>query len=169
MRIGITLGSIALALAGCVPAGGPGTTVAGGSDCIALFRNYDLLEFSVRRPDNRTIPPGLQLPIALIRQGGCITMTADLAGMEAVPVVPVTDNAVVINPIALHAGVVTSTADEVRAIAFFRARGVQTRTVGAAGLGRRIYLGPFATEGALTGARDAAIAAGFSYPYTAFF
>ena len=166
MRIGISSGCIALALAACAPAGGPGTTTASGADCVALFRNYDFLEPSVRRPDNRTIPPGLQLPISLLRQGGCITMTADLAGLEAMPLVPVTDNAVVINPISLHAGVVTSTADELRAIAFFEARGVRTRTVGAAGLGRRIYLGPFATEGALNGARDAAIAAGFAYPYT---
>jgi hypothetical protein len=163
MGIRFSLGFLAIALAACTPAGGPGT---GGTDCVTRFRNYDLLEQTVRRPDNRTIPPGLQWPIELLRQGGCITMAADLAGMEALPVVPVTDGGPVINPISLHAGVVTSTADEARAFAFFQARGVAVRSVGAAGLGRRIYLGPFATEGELTGARDLAISAGFAHPYT---
>ena len=96
-------------------------------------------------------------------------MTADLAGMEEIPVQPIADDGTVINPIAVHAGVVTSTADEVRAITFFQARGVQVRTVGAAGLGRRIYLGPFATAGAQNGAMDAARSAGFAHPYTARF
>ena len=167
MRIAITLGSIALALGACTQASGP--YPAGGSDCVTLFRNYDIMEQRVRRPDFRTIPPGLDWPIFLLRENGCITMTADLAGMEALPVRPVADSGPVINPIAVHAGVVTSTADEARAVAFFEARGMRARTVGAPGLGRRIYLGPFATEGALNGAIAAATAAGFAHPYTARF
>ena len=59
MRIAIALGSIALALAlaACTQTGGP--QVAGGADCAALFRHYDIWEQRVRRPDYRTIPPGL--------------------------------------------------------------------------------------------------------------
>ena len=58
-------------------------------------------------------------------------------------------------------------ADEANAIAFFNAHGARARSIGAAGLGRRIYLGPFATQGALDQARDLAVAAGFTAPYPA--
>lgn len=165
MRIVIIPAFLALSLVACAPAGGPVDTAAGWGNCVALFRHYDLLEQSVRRPDNRTIPPGLDLPIGLLRQGGCITVTADLAAMESLPVAPVTDGGAAIAPTSLHVGVVTSTADDARSIAFFQARGVQARSVGAAGLGRRIYVGPFRTDGALNAARELALSAGFAYPY----
>ena len=67
----------------------------------------------------------------------------------------------------MHAGVVTSMEDEAAALAFFAATGRRARSIGAAGLGRRIYLGPFATEGALDGATALARAAGFAAPYPA--
>jgi hypothetical protein len=78
---------------------------------------------------------------------------------------PVTDSGPAIPPTSIHAGVVTSTADEANALAFFNAHGARARSIGAAGLGRRIYLGPFATQGALDQARDLAVAAGFAAPY----
>jgi len=52
-------------------------------------------------------------------------------------------------------------------VAFFQRQGVRVRSVGRAGLGRRIYIGPFATEGALESARQLAISAGFTSPYPA--
>ena len=166
MRIVVIMASVALSLGACAPAGGPVDTAPGWGNCVALFRNYDLLEQTVRRPDDRTIPPGLNLPISLLRQNGCIAVTADLVGMESLPVVPITDGGAAIAPISLHAGVVTSTEDDARSRAFFAARGVQARSVGVAGLGRRIYLGPFRTDGALNAARELAVSAGFAYPYT---
>ena len=51
----------------------------------------------------------------------------------------------------------------------FSRNGVAARSIGAAGLGRRIYLGPFGTQGALDGARDLAVRAGFASPYPADF
>lgn len=165
-RICLILLSGALLLAACAPGGPQGTQTA---DCIGLFRHYDELQRWVRRPDNRTIPPGLAPQQARLRASGCITTTADLAGMEALPVVPVTDSGAVIVPTTLHAGVVTSDADDARARAFFEARGVRARSVGEAGLGRRIYIGPFGTEGAIRDARALAVGAGFAHPYAAAF
>ena len=43
------------------------------------------------------------------------------------------------------------------------------RSVGSPALGRRIYLGPFGTLGALDGARELALRAGFASPYPARF
>jgi hypothetical protein len=157
-----------LALAACAPQGGV-PEVAREGECITLFRQYDDLQQWVRRRDDVTIPPELELQQIWLRQAGCITMNDALAGMESLPLVPVTDSGPAIAPISLHAGVVTSDATDAQVRAFFEARGVRARSIGEAGMGRRIYLGPFATQGALEGARDLALAAGFVGPYTARF
>ncbi len=162
----IPLAAAALLLAACAP-GGPQGPQTG--DCIGLFRHYDAIERYVRRPDNRTIPPALALQQTQLRASNCITMSADLAGMEALPVVPLADSGPVIVATSLHVGVVTSDADDARARAFFEARGIRARSVGEAGLGRRVYIGPFATEGAIRDARALAVSAGFAHPYAASF
>ena len=155
-----------LLLSGC--AAGP---VAGPSDpdCVALFQTYDRVDATMSTPsgrgDNMPIPPDLQRPVQNLRSAGCLTLSADHDLAAAAP--PVVDGGAAIAPIGVHAGVVTSTEDEAAALAFFAARGVETRSIGAAGLGRRIYLGPFATEGALDGATALAQAAGFASPYPA--
>ena len=85
-----------------------------------------------------------------VREAGCITMTDDLAGMETVAAPPVADGGAAIAPTSLHAGVVTSMADDAtRTRLLRRPRACRARSVGSAPLGRRIYLGPFATQGAL--------------------
>jgi hypothetical protein len=158
-----------LVLSACASADGPdgpeGTRAWSGPSCVDLYLQYDRVDQWARKPDNRTIAPDLVPLVSWLWQNRCITMTADLAPMDGLPVVPVADGGAVINPTRLHAGVVTSTADDARSIAFFRARGVPAYSIGAAGLGRRIYLGPFRTDGALTGARELAVSAGFAYPY----
>lgn len=159
----LTLSAVALALVACAPIG---QQVASEQDCVALFRQYDDMEQWVARPDWRTIPIELNFQQIRLRNAGCITMSADLAGMEALPLVPVTDSGPVTVRVFLHAGVVTSDADDARVRAFFEARGVRARSIGEAGLGRRIYLGPFATAGALEAARALATSAGFVAPYT---
>ena len=65
----------------------------------------------------------------------------------------------------LHAGVVTNMEDDARARAFFAEHGVRARSIGSAPLGRRIYIGPFATQGALDSAVQLAVGAGFASPY----
>src|SRR5690606_41294332 len=108
------------------------------------------------------VRPGLAVRQSRLRASTCNAMAADVAGMEALPVAPVGDSGPVIVPTTLHAGVVTSDADDARARAFFEARGVRARSVGEAGLGRRVYIGPFATDGAIRDARALAVSAGFA-------
>jgi hypothetical protein len=164
----------ALAIAGCAPGqiAGPGPQ-ASGNDCAALFRQFDILEAmypsNQRRYQNRVAPPPVEAQAQLVRNAGCITLTRDLDGMEAAGGAPVTPSGPAIAPISLHAGVVTNMEDDARARAFFASQGVPARSIGSAPLGRRIYLGPFATQGALDAARDLALRAGFASPYAAQF
>ena len=56
--------------------------------------------------------------------------------------------------------------DDAAARAFFAANGVPARSVGSSALGRRIYLGPFRTQGDLDGRRATSrVRAGFAFPY----
>lgn len=144
-----------------------------GDLCVRLFQQFDLIEDTMSTPtgswDRMTVPPPLIGPAAQLRQAGCITDSAALSGMESVDLPPVTGGGPAIEPIALHAGVVTSMEDDARARAYFEAHGVRARSVGSAALGRRIYLGPFATRNEIDGAATLARAAGFTSPYPARF
>ncbi|TPE50424.1 hypothetical protein FJM51_11535 [Amaricoccus solimangrovi] len=99
----------------------------------------------------------------------CLTFSDQLAPMSALGpeagLAARTPSGPVIPPTDLHVGIVTSTADETRAITFFAAQGLRARGIGAPYLGRRIYVGPFTTAGALEGGAALARAAGFAYPY----
>jgi hypothetical protein len=163
-----------IALAAC--AAGPGPSPVARSDsaaCVDAFRWYDAVSATMSTPGGRdgrmSIPPALQFPVARIQSLGCLTFTDALAPMATAERPPVADSGPAIPPTSIHAGVVTNMADEAEALAFFNAHlntpGARARSIGAAGLGRRIYLGPFATEGALDQARDLAVAAGFAAPY----
>lgn len=162
------------ALVGCAPverAAAPAADRAG--TCVALFQDFDRLE--ALHGDPRPRRDGSIAPAVLVAQGqrlrraGCITRDADLAGREAVAVAPWSEAGAPIAPIALHAGVVQSNAMDDTMRAFFEARGIRARSVGSAVLGRRIYLGPFATRGGLEAAAALARAAGFVAPYPARF
>jgi hypothetical protein len=161
------------ALSGCAPAVAPGPSRAPGDLCVALFRQFDILENlypnNQRRFQNRSARPPVEAQAQRLRNAGCLTLTADLAGMETAPGAPVASGGGAIPPISVHAGVVTNMDDDARSRAFFESRGVPARSVGSAPLGRRIYLGPFATQGALDGARALALDAGFASPYPARF
>ncbi len=121
--------------------------------CAFLLDQYDRLERTFpnetvsSRTGRRVVNPVLGRQIALIRGGRCLTMTADLAGMEAFaetlePFQPSTDGAAVA-PTFVSAGVLTSMADEARTVAVFGGLGYRVSTIGAQDLGRRVYLGPF--------------------------
>ncbi len=164
----LMLAALSLLLVGCGPAVDPATSRnASGADCIVLFEQYDILDRTLPTPrrERWTVAPELMRQAEWLRNGGCITMTVDLAGMEDVPVVPVADSGAAIPPTTLHVGVVTTTDDDMRSIRYFEARGIRAFSIGKAGLGRRVYVGPFGTEGALEGARQAALEAGFAFPY----
>jgi hypothetical protein len=155
-------------LAACAaPASGPYAPVR--ADCVVLFQNYDLAAATMSTPsgpaDRMAIPPALQFQVTRLRSAGCLTMSDDLAPMALISPSPIVNSGPAIPPTSLHVGIVTSTADEAAAMAFFAANAVPARSIGAAGLGRRIYIGPFQTQGALDEARDLAVRAGFTAPY----
>jgi hypothetical protein len=161
-------------LAACVPA--ERVAVPAGdraATCVALFQEFDRLETfhgsGQPRRDGRIAPPVLLSQGQRLRNAGCITRDADLAGRDALPVVAWAEAGAPIAPIALHAGVVQSNAMDATMRAFFEARGIGARSVGSAVLGRRVYLGPFSTQGGLEAAAALARQAGFIAPYPARF
>ncbi|MFO1140989.1 MAG: hypothetical protein U1E59_01150 [Amaricoccus sp.] len=136
-----------------------------------MFQQFDTLQWlypnNKSRYQNRVAQPPVATQAQLVRNAGCITTSAELAGMAQVEPGTIANSGAAIAPTSLHAGVVTSMEDDARARAFFAAHGIQARSIGSAPLGRRIYIGPFATQGALDRARDLAVRAGFASPYPA--
>lgn len=159
-------------LAGCaVPA--PQQWRADGPACVAMFQEYDrrlrlFPDASIWRP-GRMVDPWVEAQGTRLRDAGCLTNTAQITGLDSAPATPVVESGRAIRPIALHAGAVLSMEDDARVRAFFEARGVRARSVGDPMLGRRIYLGPFATQGGLESAAALARSIGFIAPYPAFF
>lgn len=124
---------------------------------------------SGRRRDSMVIRPELQGTTARIRQAGCVSFSGSLQ-LDPAGGQPVADSGpALVPPMRVHAGAVTSMADDAAARAFFEAHGVAATSVGSPALGRRIYIGPFATRGALEDALTLARSAGFAYPYPARF
>ncbi len=155
--------------AGIDPAQLPPEVSSSGSDCVSLFRLFDTMEKNMSTPtgwrDRVVAPPELMWMAGRLRQANCMTLTADLAGMEAVPVAPAPTAGPAISPISVHAGVVTNMNDDARSRAYFENQGIGVRTIGNGALGRRVYLGPFATGSEVERAMNVAREAGFAYPY----
>jgi hypothetical protein len=121
----------------------------------------------------RTVSPQVQAAARWLRMGNCLTFSDQLAPMGSLGpeagLAARTTAGPSIPPIYLHVGILTSSADEARASQFFADQGLRARSLGAAYLGRRIYVGPFTSAGALEGGEALARAAGFAYPYPARF
>jgi len=152
-----------------LPAAAQSQAQASPTTCVAMFRQYDVLENlypnNRQRYANRVAPAPVVAQAQVIRNAGCITLTRELAPMATLRPAPVVDGGRRITPTRLHVGVVTNMADDAATQAFFQASGVSARSIGSAPLGRRIYVGPFATEGALDAASALAVTAGFASPY----
>jgi hypothetical protein len=166
---------VALLAASCGPPAGevpPFDRSASSGNCVALFQEFDILyrRMSTRsgRLGGMSVSPEVQRQGNAISQAGCLSYTRDLTGLDSTGGT-VSDSGPIVVPISVHAGVVTNMNDEARAIAFFEERGVRVRTIGNAALGRRIYLGPFQTQGALDDAIALSRQAGFVAPYPAKF
>jgi hypothetical protein len=176
MRTGTGIALIAgllLPLAGCAnlpvrpPPGDPAT-------CRAAFAQYDLA-VSLFQPYSFTEESAAQNP-AISRAGnqimsaGCLTGGDDIQGMAALqmklgPRQPV-NSGPAIPPTAVHVGILTGGfSDTGRATAFFESQGYHTRTIGAEKLGRRLYIGPITSQGALDRAIALAAEAGFPSAY----
>ncbi len=168
-----------LALGGCTAGSGGLTRVE--PTCLVLFRNYDtavqVFGYTDRDRDggiSLMVPTAVDRAGQRLRENGCLTSEDDLSAAfrltdEDVAAVLQGENGASIAPISVSAGIVLGIASEVQARQFFGAAGIRVRSIGAPGLGRRIYLGPFATEGGLAAAIDLAERAGFVAPYPARF
>ena len=164
-----------LALAGCA-ATAPGPSRARDPAlCLELFERYDtatwLYPTSWIGTDDAPAVPSASVDRAgrLLRLNGCLTRSEDLDGMEALAARlsphTIESSGPAIRPVPVHVGIVMSISDEARATRFFRGLGYRSRGVGAEGLGRRIYIGPFTSQGALEEAMSIARQAGFIAPF----
>ncbi len=163
-----------LALLAAAPAlaAGPGRDPA---VCASLFARYDTaarVYGTAGFDENGVSPPAaLSRWIVPLRAKGCLTYADDLAGMDALAArlapFAIADGGAAIRPTPVHLGIVTSIGDEAHVTRFFRGLGYRSRGVGAEGLGRRIYIGPFTSEGARDQALAIAREAGFIAPYAA--
>jgi hypothetical protein len=144
--------------------------------CAALFARYDSAVRNFGTPGfdedfGVTPPAAISRLLTPLRMNGCLTSSEDLDGLEALAqrLAPfaIVDSGPAIRPTPVHLGILTSAFDEPRVTRFFRGLGYRSRGVGAEGLGRRIYIGPFSTHGALDQALALAREAGFIAPYAA--
>ena len=144
--------------------------------CGRLFWRYDTAArvygdtwFDER---NAVVPSGpLSRPSQALRNNGCLTYSRDLDGLAALAqrLAPyrIENSGATIRAVPVHLGIVTSIYDEGRVTQFFRGLGYRSRGIGAETLGRRIYIGPFTTQGAVDQALATAREAGFIAPYVA--
>jgi hypothetical protein len=135
---------------------------------LPLFLEFDRLETlypaGPRFDGDLVESPALQRQGIRLIRADCITRMRHLDAMGPPPA-PVAESGAAIRPISVHAGAVAGIIEEMRVREHFRQLGVRVRSVGHVSLGRRIYLGPFATEGGVRSAQAAAVAAGFQAPY----
>ncbi len=145
-------------------------SVAAGRGCEALLGEY--ARVAERFPEWRSNAEGVDRNTSRaaqrVLQAGCVTRLNDLAGLAALEATLSgslrREYGAVIFPTWLQAGVVPGLLAEQRARDFFAALGMNSRGVGAAGLGRWVLVGPFRTEGGLAEAAAAARSAGFIAP-----
>lgn len=144
------------------------------SRCVQLFSEFDSLE-SFTRPDlgngfGRSAFDLRRLQVTnALRQNRCLTLGRDLADLDALADARAgfrpAESGAVIRPVAVHVGVVTSMESDARVRAFFEGLGYRATSVGSAELGRRVYVGPVASEGGLAELVAIAREAGFIAPY----
>jgi hypothetical protein len=174
MRPAITfLLASAVALGGCAGAIPPGSTP---EYCEAIFRNLDRVsrggQGDYSYVDDRPIlrPEISRLSLRALNYD-CITFPGDLANLDAVRQDALRDRRLDDSarlegpPVSVHLGVLTSITDEVLVTSLFRSLGYPVRSFGADGFGRRIYVGPLASEGQVEEVRGVARRAGFIAPY----
>jgi hypothetical protein len=164
----LALALLSFAVAGATRAPDPAT-------CERLFWNYDVKArvygTNWFREDGDILPGPLSRPTQALRNNGCLTSSGDLDGLaelfQRLAPYRIVQSGPAIRPVPIHLGIVTGIYDEGRVTQFFRGLGYRSRGVGAEGLGRRIYIGPFTSQGAVDQALAVAREAGFIAPYVA--
>lgn len=140
--------------------------------CLAHFKAYE----SARRnfQNSHLEPYNQNATVAreaqLLRLDGCITRQKDIQGLLAAqarlsPHVVTDSGAPLHPPVVVQAGIVDGFTSQSRVTTYFAALGYNSRSVGAEGLGRQIFLGPFRSEGAAAEAIRVAREAGLISPY----
>lgn len=121
--------------------------------------------------DGQTPPGALSKAVGAVRRQGCLTSGDDLGDLAALAArlspYAIDNSGAAIRPTTVQIGIVTGISDEARVTAFVRALGYRSRGVGAEGLGRRLFIGPFTTESAVAQAIATAREAGFIAPVVA--
>lgn len=143
--------------------------------CERAFRAYENALWLY--PDNQwgDDVPVLRPDVARAARGlvraGCLTTAQDLVHLPALAqsLAPfaITDSGPAIRPTTVSLGIVTGFGVEHEATLFFRGLGYRSRGVGAQTLGRRLFIGPFTSQGALDQALEVARQAGFIAPHVA--
>jgi len=144
--------------------------------CQALFQRYDtaarIYAGNWFDEDGDILQPGqLARASQALISNDCLTRSSDLDGLPALfarlQPYRIEDSGPAIRPVPVHLGIVTGISDEAFVTRYFRGLGYRSRGIGAEGLGRRIYIGPFTTQGAVDQALAVAREAGFIAPYVA--
>jgi hypothetical protein len=172
MRKAILIAVATLGLGGATVAAAPGVN----QTCVNRFHAYDVAVTTFSNTgwgEGPIIASAISRAIQRLRQADCVTDWDDIARMPTVAAELrgqlAGEHGAPIKPTTLMAGVVTGYAGELQARQFFSEIGYRVRSQGAPFLGRRIYIGPFATEGGLAEATAVAVRAGFVAPYPKFF
>ena len=168
--------ALVLVLVSCAPT----ETVTRRADpetCLILFASLDrTIRFYPpdtyrSRSGRRIINPRLSRIVHKILRGGCTTDQADLVVMDTLASelgdFRIEDSGSPSETNALQVGIVTGLIDEVRVAQFFGRLGYRYRSSGVEMLGRRVFIGPIRSEGAMEQAIDVARRAGFIAPYPA--
>lgn len=166
MRAAMLSVAALVALAACDPVG----VARQAPDCVRLLQNYDRAEAAFGNSGSRdrlVLPPAIEQTAQRARQGGCVTRIEQLALVHAFAdaVELGGPSGPPIQRVWLQAGVVAGVSSELQARELFGSVGLPVRSRGAPGLGRRIFIGPFDTEGGLAEGMEVARRAGFVAPY----
>jgi hypothetical protein len=168
MRLRLLAASAVLALAGCV--GAPGQLALSGPSCPSLFRQLDTAErFDRPRIDDAStaVPSAIEPIAGRLRTYDCLS-SPDRAGMAAAladPSLPRGDGVRRPSGALIAVGAVTGTRADFHTLDYFEALGWPAYSLGTPGVGRRIYVGPVASEAGVAAVMEAAARAGFRYPY----
>jgi hypothetical protein len=176
MRAALAALVLAGAVAGCAPVP-PQTTDQ--ANCVWLFEQYDVysnfMPNEVRARDGRFMDPSMVAYFRrLLVQNDCVTRSRDVADLDALAAAWAGRGIVESGPPSpypgsVHVGTFAGDADAARAASFFEGLGVRSKSIGAQGLGRRVFVGPFRSQGAMNEAMTVAREAGFVAPYVSRF
>ncbi|MXU66424.1 hypothetical protein [Oceanomicrobium pacificus] len=161
-----------VALMACTPGPNPGQVAPQdrAGNCVPLFREYDSLKtfdrgagFGVGGP--ASFSTRLNIIETEIVAKLCITQDSQVKSVAGRSDLAYAESGNPVSPVRLHIGTVNNWDTANRVKAEFESLGYQVSIQPSGRVGKRIYLGPFRTEGGLQRGAAAAREAGFFYIY----